>query len=214
MQLITLITGPIEVNTYLIFGKNEGECFIVDPSDTDMVVQELERLALKPTHILLTHGHFDHILSVADLRERYGCAVCIHEADAEALSSSSKSLSVMMGFGVKHCTPDMLLKGGELLSCAGFSEKVLSTPGHSKGSVCYVLEGERALFSGDTLFHLSVGRTDLPGGDAGELYASIAYCLFRLGGAYDVYPGHMQKTTLDYERQRNPFVNRWSPETW
>jgi glyoxylase-like metal-dependent hydrolase (beta-lactamase superfamily II) len=214
MQLITLVTGPIEVNTYIAFGKNEGECFIVDPSDTDMVARELEARALRPTHILLTHGHFDHILSVADLKERYGCAVCIHEADAEALSSSRKSLSMMMGFGVKPCQPDMLLKGGEILSCAGFPVKVLSTPGHSKGSVCYALEEERAVFSGDTLFRLSVGRTDLPGGNANELYASIAYCLFRLEGEYDVYPGHMEKTTLDYERQRNPFVNRWSPETW
>jgi len=214
MQLITLVTGPIEVNTYIAFGKNEGECFIVDPSDTDMVARELEARALRPTHILLTHGHFDHILSVADLQERYGCTVCIHEADAEALSSSRKSLSMMMGFGVKPCRPDMLLKGGEILSSAGFPVKVLSTPGHSKGSVCYVLEEERAVFSGDTLFRLSVGRTDLPGGNANELYASIAYCLFRLEGEYDVYPGHMEKTTLDYERQRNPFVNRWSPETW
>lgn len=214
MELITLITGPIEVNTYIAFGKNEGECFIVDPSDTGMVVEALEKHALRPTHILLTHGHFDHILSVAELQEKYGAQVCIHEADAASLSSNQASLSMMVGFGVKQCTPDVLLKGGETLSCAGFPIQVLHTPGHSKGSACYVLEEERAIFSGDTLFRLSVGRTDLPGGDADELYSSIAYCLFRLKGEYDVYPGHMGKTTLEYERQRNPFVNHGSAETW
>ena len=159
-------------------------------------------------------GLFDHILSVADLKEKYGAKACIHEADADALTGGRISLSALMGMGVKRCAPDMLLKGGETLDCAGFTVKVLHTPCHSKGSVCYVLEQERIVFSGDTLFHLSIGRTDLPGGDADELYSSIAYCLFRLEGEYEVYPGHMDKTSLDYERQRNPFVNRWSPDTW
>lgn len=214
MELVTLITGPVDANTYILFGKNEGECLIIDPSDTDMVVEELDKHGLTPTHILLTHGHFDHILSVADLKEKYGAKACIHEADADALTGGRISLSALMGMGVKRCAPDMLLKGGETLDCAGFTVKVLHTPGHSKGSVCYVLEQERIVFSGDTLFHLSIGRMDLPGGDADELYSSIAYCLFRLEGEYEVYPGHMDKTSLDYERQRNPFVNRWSPDTW
>ncbi|HWQ58151.1 MAG TPA: MBL fold metallo-hydrolase [Clostridia bacterium] len=214
MELVTLITGPIEVNTYILYGKNAGECLIVDPSDTAMVEAECRKLAVRPTHILLTHGHFDHILSVADLQKTYGAKVCIHEADSAALTGGRMSLSAMMGMGVKRCAPDILLKGGETLSCAGFSVKVLHTPGHSKGSVCYAIEEEKLVFSGDTLFRLSVGRTDLPGGDANELYSSIAYCLFRLEGEYDVYPGHMEKTSLEYERQRNPFVNRWSPDTW
>ncbi len=214
MQLITLITGPIEVNTYLLYGKNEGECFIVDPSDTAMVVRELEAHALCPTHILLTHGHFDHILSVADLKEKYGAVVCIHETEASALTGGRASLSMMAGMGVERCEPDVLLRGGENLCCAGFDVKVLATPGHSKGSVCYVLEEEKLIFSGDTLFRLSVGRSDLPGGNSNELHDSIAYALFALPGDYDVYPGHMEKTTLAFERQRNPFVNRWSPDTW
>ena len=214
MELVTLITGPVEVNTYILFGKNGGECLIVDHSDTDMVAQELEKRELKPTHILLTHGHFDHILSVADLQEQYGAKVCIHEQDAAALTGGRLSLGAMMGMGVRRCAPDMLLKGGETLDCAGFSVKVLHTPGHSKGSVCYVLGEEKLIFSGDTLFRLSVGRTDLPGGEANELYSSIAYCLFRLEGEYAVYPGHMEQTSLDYERRRNPFVNRWTPDTW
>lgn len=214
MQLISLITGPVEVNTYILFGKNEGECLVVDPSDTGMIVAELDKRALAPTHTLLTHGHFDHILSVADLKEKYGAKVAIHESDADMLTNNKKSLNALMGMGVKPCAPDILLKGGETLSCAGFEVKALHTPGHSKGSVCYVLEEERIVFSGDTLFRLTVGRTDLPGGSANELYESIANGLFRLEGEFDVYPGHMDKTTLEYERQRNPFVNRWSPDTW
>lgn len=214
MQLITLLTGPLEVNTYIAYGKNEGECFIVDPSDKAKVMKALEENALRPTHILLTHGHFDHILAVADLQEEYGAKVVIHEADAAALTGGGPSLSMMAGMGVKRCTPDMLLKGGETLTPAGFSVKVLATPGHSRGSVCYVLEEERAIFVGDTLFRLSVGRSDLPGGNADELYDSIAHSLFRLAGDYDVYPGHMDQTTLEFERLRNPFINRWSPDTW
>lgn len=214
MQLITLITGPIEVNTYILFGKNASECLVVDPSDTGMVEEQLQKYDVKPTHILLTHGHFDHILSVADLQQKYGARVAIHEADANMLLNNPKNLNVLMGASIKSCTPDVLLKGGEALCCAGFDVKVMHTPGHTKGCVCYILEEERLIFSGDTLFRLSVGRSDLPGGDAHALYASIANGLFALAGDYDVYPGHMDKTTLEFERKRNPFVNRWSPDTW
>jgi hydroxyacylglutathione hydrolase len=91
---------------------------------------------------------------------------------------------------------------------------VLHTPGHSKGGVCYVLEEERLIFCGDTLFRLSVGRTDFTGGSPQELYGSIKNRLFALEGDYDVYPGHMRKTTLQFEREHNPFMLRWSPETW
>lgn len=214
MEIVSLVTGPIEVNTYIVFGKTPGKCFIVDPSDTDAVVETLEKRGLCPTHILLTHGHFDHIIAVADLKKKYGAEVAIHAAEAAALSSSRANLSLMTGFTVKPCEPDVLLHGGETLSCAGFVIKVLHTPGHSKGSVCYVLEQERALFSGDTLFFMSVGRSDLAGGDPHELYDSVVYCLFRLEGDYRVYPGHMSKTTLQYERDSNPFVNGEGPETW
>lgn len=214
MEIVSLITGPIEVNTYIVFGREPGKCFIVDPSDTETVDAELEKRALCPTHILLTHGHFDHILAVAELKAKYGAEVAIHAAEADALSNSRVNLSIMSGFSVKPCKPDILLHGGETLSCAGFEIKVLHTPGHSKGSVCYVLDAERALFSGDTLFFMSVGRSDLRGGDPHELYDSIAYCLFRLEGDYRVYPGHMSKTTLQYERQNNPFINGEGPGTW
>lgn len=214
MELVTLITGPIDVNTYLLFGKENGKCLIVDPSDTAMVKAELEKRGLTPTHVLITHGHFDHILSVADLQREYGAKVVIHREDAPALTEPESGLAMFPGIKVQGCAPDVLLDGGETLSCAGFAVNVLHTPGHSKGGVCYVLEEERLIFCGDTLFRLSVGRTDFTGGSPQELYGSIKNRLFALEGDYDVYPGHMRKTTLQFEREHNPFMLRWSPETW
>ena len=209
MQPITLLTGPLEVNTYIMPGTCAGKCFVVDPSDFALVRDAMAEHGLTPTHILLTHGHFDHNLAVAALQKEFGAKVCIHGADAEALYSKRASLSVLAGMEVPPCRADMLLAGGETIDAAGIRIKVLHTPGHSKGSVCYLLEQERILFSGDTLFRLSVGRTDLQGGSEQELYESIAYTLFPLAGDYDVYPGHMRKTTLEFERQHNPVMRDW-----
>lgn len=214
MQPITLITGPLEVNTYIMLGARAGECFIVDPSDAALVRDTMVEHGVAPTHILLTHGHFDHILAVAQLQKEFGAKVCIHEADEEALYSKRASLSVLAGMEVPPCHADVLLQGGETLDAAGFSVKVLHTPGHAPGCVCYLLAQERILFSGDTLFRLSVGRSDLKGGSERELYESIAYTLFPLPGDYDVYPGHLRKTTLEFERQHNPVMRDWSAGLW
>lgn len=214
MQPITLLTGPLEVNTYIMLGARAGECFIVDPSDAALVRDTMADRGVKPTHILLTHGHFDHILAVAALQKEFGAKVCIHAEDAEALYSKRASLSVFAGMEVPPCRADVLLQGGETLDAAGFAVKVLHTPGHSKGSVCYLLERERMIFAGDTLFRLSVGRSDLAGGSERELYESIAYTLFPLAGDYDVYPGHMRKTTLEFERQHNPVMRDWGAGRW
>ena len=214
MQPITLLTGPLEVNTYIMSGMRPGECFLVDPSDAELVRDTMKDLGVKPTHILLTHGHFDHILGVAQLQKEFGAKVCIHAEEADALYDGRASLSVLAGMEVPPCHADVLWQGGETFEAAGFSIKVLHTPGHSKGSVCYLLEAARILFSGDTLFRLSVGRSDLKGGSERELYESIAYTLFPLAGDYDVYPGHMRKTTLAFERQHNPIMRDWSAGLW
>lgn len=205
MEVIRLITGPVDVNTYIAYKEDGGECFIVDPSDTEWVVRALNEHGLKPTHILLTHGHFDHVLSVADLQKKYGAKVAIHALDADILNGHDK-LALYSGIKITPCAPDILLEGGEVLECAGYEIDVLPTPGHTPGGVCYLVESERVIFSGDTLFRLSVGRSDFVGGDAKALISSIKNELFTLEGDYTVYPGHMDKTSLDYERHHNPFA--------
>ena len=109
MQPITLLTGPLEVNTYIMLGARAGECFIVDPSDAALVQDTMADHGVKPTHILLTHGHFDHILAVAALQKEFGAKVCIHAEDAEALYSKRASLSVLAGMEVPPCRADVLL---------------------------------------------------------------------------------------------------------
>lgn len=214
MQPISILTGPLEVNTYIMHGAQTGACFLVDPAEAAPVRQAMEEYGLRPTHILLTHGHFDHILAVAELKKAYGAKVCIHALEAEALSDAQVNLSMVAGMQVPPCKADVLLTGGESVEAAGFAVKVIHTPGHSPGSVCYVLEHEGIIFSGDTLFRLSVGRTDFPGGNAQVLFDSISDKLFTLPGDYTVYPGHMRKTTLAFERQHNPVMRDWGMELW
>ena len=113
MQPITLLMGPLEVNTYIMPGTCAGKCFVVDPSDFALVRDAMAEHGLTPTHILLTHGHFDHILAVAALQKEFGAKVCIHGADAEALYSKRASLSLLAGMEVPPCRADMLLAGGE-----------------------------------------------------------------------------------------------------
>lgn len=212
MEIFTLITGPVDVNTYIVYGAAAGECVVIDPADTPLVNKALAKLALRPAAVLLTHGHFDHIISVADIQKQYGAKVYIHAADEAALRDARVNLCPGMGIIIPPCSADVILHGGETICEAGFEITVLNTPGHTKGSVTYKLEADnkRVLFTGDCLFRSSIGRSDFPGGDQQELLDSIGYQLFALEGDYKVYPGHMGSTTLQYERENNPFMRRWS----
>ncbi|MCE5235726.1 MAG: MBL fold metallo-hydrolase [Clostridiaceae bacterium] len=214
MQIETIVSGPIQTNTYCAYGAREGECFLVDPADAKKALGFMKERGLKPTHILLTHGHFDHILGVAQIKEETGAQVFISALDAAALYDDTENLSTLSRYPVNTCRADRELKDGDVFEAAGFTVRVISTPGHTLGGVCYLIESERVLFAGDTLFKLSVGRSDLPGGDPQALYHSIAYRLFTLPGDYAVYPGHAGATTLDTERAHNPYMKRYDPETW
>lgn len=214
MQLSTIISGPLATNTYAVYGANEGECFLVDPANAKKALAFLTENNLKLTHILLTHGHFDHILGVANLKEETGAQVLINKSDAAALHDDTENLSTMTSYPVRSVRADRLLNDGEVFEAAGFTVKAIATPGHTEGGMCYLLENERVLFSGDTLFKLSVGRSDLPGGNPQALYDSISNKLFTLEGDYAVYPGHDSATTLDDERKYNPYMKQFNPETW
>lgn len=215
MQILCVPTGLLGTNTYIVYSETgtaekPADCVVIDPAASKPIIKKLREMNLHCTHILLTHGHFDHTMGVAKLKEEEGAQVFIHNADAGALSGGEASLAYMAGTHVTPCEVDKRLKGNDTFIAAGIEFKVIFTPGHTPGGVCYVVESEKVIFSGDTLFRLSVGRTDLAGGDGTRLYESIAFQLFTLPGDYRVFPGHEEETTLEFERKFNPFMKSGS----
>lgn len=208
MFIRSIPTGPLAVNTYIV-SMNEpsperrSECVVIDPANSGKVKRALDEMNFECKAILITHGHFDHIMGVAKLRDATGAKVYINRLDAKAMSDSGASLATMVGFRVDPSDVDVFVQDNMVFTEAGIEFLAIHTPGHTKGGVCYILREERVIFSGDTLFFMSYGRTDLPGGDAVELYDSIVYRLFTLKGDYRVLPGHDRETTLDFERINN-----------
>lgn len=203
---VTQITFPgFTANCYFVFDEEAKEGFLIDPGAYGIRQSEyiksqgIEKLS----YILLTHGHFDHIMGVRQFKENLGGKIVIHEKDADCLSSPLKSLAITHGLNFPKTQADITVKDGDTLSFAGREIEVIHTPGHTKGSVCYKL-GE-LLFTGDTLFKGTVGRTDFPGGSFSEIKESMQR-LKALESDYKVYPGHEGLTTLENERRNNPYM--------
>lgn len=201
-QITRLMTGPLAVNCYIIVTEQKNAVVIDAGGSVEKILQYLKENDLQLKKILLTHGHYDHIGGVAELQAATGAAVYIHEADVPMLSDNVLNLAQwIVGESVAPVTDYEILQDGDEIVQDECMFHVLHTPGHTKGSVCYQLE--HTLFTGDTLFRLSRGRTDFPGGSDDELYASLQR-LKQLDGEYDVLPGHNETSTLSYERQHNP----------
>ena len=202
-----LTVGPVCTNCYLAMNEDTKELFIVDPgAQADRIADQIEQMGGKPTAILLTHGHFDHAGAAAALKEKYGIRVYAHEAEKETLEDPSVNLSGSMMGQPEVYHADVFLTDEEELSLAGMKVRVLLTPGHTVGGVCYYLPQEMVVFSGDTLFAESIGRTDFPGGGAATLIRSIREKLMPLPDFIKVYPGHNELTTIGNERSYNPFL--------
>ncbi len=204
MRIKTFQLGELNANCYLV-ETAPGRCVAIDIGGSPrMFLEYLKMQRLNLTKILLTHGHFDHIGGVEEVRAATGAEVYIHESDAPMLSSSSASLhSAMSIMPFTPVTDYTSLKGDCYINDGDCSFHVLHTPGHTHGSVCYIVND--VMFSGDTLFCCSVGRTDFPGGDAHYMMQSMEL-LASLEGDYKVYPGHNENTTLSYEKQNNPYM--------
>lgn len=201
-EIITIKTGYLQTNCYAVYLSGRNDAVIVDPGfDGKMINKELERRGLKAGAVLLTHGHFDHV-GAAKFFKDAGCPIYIHKADA-ALANSHDELAARLNIAVEKFTPDVLLSGGDKFTQCGIDFTVLHAPGHSAGSVCY-LTGN-VMLSGDTLFRLSIGRTDFSTGDADAMRRTLAM-LFSLKEDYYVYPGHGAPTTLAFEKVNNPYA--------
>lgn len=198
--VLTEKVTSLETNCYTVFQNNVG--FVIDPgAEADVIYNKAVEKGIKIEAILLTHGHFDHVGAVSDLQKLTGAKIYISNNDAE-LANSFKNLSFALGGVMTKFTADVLVKEGEY-EVAGMSVRVIETPGHTSGGVCYLTDGK--LFSGDTLFCLSYGRTDFPTGDFESLKTSIIGKLFTLDDC-DVYPGHGETTRLEYEKKNNPIL--------
>lgn len=202
MTIITFHTTELETDTYLVL--NGARAFVVDPgADADKIAAAAKNAGAVIENVLLTHAHFDHIGAAAELQRR-GALIVMHRDDVP-LVASFKNLAFYTGKTVDKFVPDVTVSGGETLDVAGISVKVIHTPGHTAGGVCYVAED--SIFSGDALFELSYGRTDFPTGSFKDLKNSLINKLFALKGDYKVYPGHGNPTTLAFEREHNPILH-------
>lgn len=207
MKIETMVLGDVRTNCYLLINEETKEALVVDPADrADVIVRKLIDEGLTLNAILLTHGHGDHILAVGDLKKQFGVKVYAAKAEEALLSDAAQNLSKALFGIVVTVKPDILLEDGQEFEAAGIRLRMLHTPGHTPGGCCYYQAEEKILFSGDTLFCGSIGRTDFPGGSLSELVRSVKEKLLVLPEDVKVYPGHEEITTIGHEKRYNPYM--------
>jgi glyoxylase-like metal-dependent hydrolase (beta-lactamase superfamily II) len=202
------VVGPFAENTYLVGDSETRDAILIDPGgELDRVLLMREPGGLEVRRIFLTHGHIDHVAGCGEAHRRLGVPCQIHREDQQWIESLPRQAQ-MFGFEDAQgpASIDHFHEDGETFSVGEHVARVLHTPGHSRGSCCLWFEKAQTVFVGDTLFAGSVGRTDLPGGDFGDLERSIREKLFGLGDAVRFFAGHGPGGTLGDERRNNPFV--------
>lgn len=212
MKINHYVVGPVQTNCYVVINEENKECLIIDPGASAKQLAELiRRDELTPVAVLLTHGHFDHAGAADDLAKEFDIKIYAHEAERDTLGNPQKNVSWMVGESESY-RADVFLKDEEVITLAGFDIKVLHTPGHTEGGCCYYVADEDVVFTGDTLFAQSVGRTDFPGGSMSQIVRSVQDKLLSLNEAGNletdimVYPGHNDPTTIETERMNNPYL--------
>lgn len=210
MQIKKFMVGPLMANCYIVWddktpGDHQG--FIVDPGGwTPQLEKHIADNHIVISKILLTHGHYDHISGLKQAKAYTGAKVYIHHDDAACLISPGRNISTMMGGAATFEPADVLLSDGDTVEpIDGFTLQVIHTPGHTPGGCCYY--GGNVVFTGDTLFCGSVGRTDFPGGSYTDIIASVKRLYSLMGDDVVVLPGHGENSTIGYERKNNPFVH-------
>ncbi|EGO61993.1 MBL fold metallo-hydrolase [Acetonema longum] len=205
MKIIQLEVGNLGVNCYIVYCEQTRKAVIIDPGgDAAAIIGAVNQEGLQVEHIINTHGHADHIAANDAVKQATGATVLIHTEDADMLINKQLNLSAFMGPGFVCSPANRLLQDGENIECGTVQLQILHTPGHTPGGIS--LKTKDAVFSGDTLFAESVGRTDFPGGSYNQLVQSIQDKLMVLPDEMTVYPGHGPQTTIGWERKMNPFI--------
>lgn len=207
MRITNLPSGALQANTYLAVDEKTNEGFIVDPGGYNKVLtKEVRDNDVNIKYIILTHGHSDHICGVNEHKAEFPDAKIVAYKGEEAMLENP-NLNQSPGFGVPYSTKaDILVSDGDELKVGDVTLKFIHTPGHTEGGMCIYVKEAKALFSGDTLFRQSIGRTDFPGGSYKEIMDSIRKKLFLLPDDTNVFPGHMGTTSIGFEKENNPFV--------
>lgn len=200
------ILGMVGTNCYMLCNMDIKECVLIDPADSqDEISRMIDESGCSLKGILLTHGHFDHIMAADAVRDKYG--VKVYASCDEKNTLEQPHINLGEAYGLKlSVKADVWHKDGEILKLAGFDIEALHTPGHTEGGSCYYIREIGVIFSGDTLFCGSVGRTDFPGGSMSEIVRSIKEKVMVLPDDTKVYPGHGEGTSVGYERENNPFL--------
>ncbi|HEY31947.1 MAG TPA: MBL fold metallo-hydrolase [Dehalococcoidia bacterium] len=206
MIIRKLELGPFAANCYIVGSESTREGMIIDPGTMpEEILNNVEELGLKIKIIVLTHHHMDHVGALAAVKEATGAEVAIHADDARHLRGGGP-MAQLFGLSREAPTPDRLLKEGDVIDIGELHFQVLHTPGHSPGGICLLEKDEGVVFSGDTLFQFSIGRTDFPGGSHEGLIKNIKDKLMVLPDNTTVYTGHGPDTTIGIERRVNPFL--------
>lgn len=198
LNIKTVPAGIYEANCYILVDEDTKDCVIIDAGgDADKIETALESMSGKPKYVILTHGHFDHVGGVEEICSKYNIPFYISRADEEYMEKDSSVFGTLPKASV-------YIKEGDTIKLGSYEIKVIETPGHTKGGLCFFVDNK--VFTGDTLFQGSVGRTDFPGGDMNEIISSIKNKLLPLGDDVEVYPGHGPSSSIRFEKMRNPYL--------